>query len=301
MQIANPIYDTVFKYMMHDSKIAKIILSAIIGEKIIDLDFSATETPLVLKKGVKKKNRVLEQITVCRIDFRAKIETPDGYKSVMIELQKAKLATDIMRFRKYLGVMYQSKDNTYKQDKGKTKEKARQIYCIYFLNYEIGLSDNPILKVDYTATDHTTGEQLPTESDFIKSLNHKSWIIQVRQLKGKRRNDLENLLSIFDQSNITNDNQVLSIDESQYPEAYKMVIRKLQEAYASEEVRNEMQIEDDFLNELLDRDELIAKQEDELTKQAEEITKKDEENRKQAEELTKQAEEIAELKRLLGK
>ena len=34
MIIANPIYDTVFKYMMSDSKVAKTFLSAIIGEKV---------------------------------------------------------------------------------------------------------------------------------------------------------------------------------------------------------------------------------------------------------------------------
>jgi len=43
MIIANPIYDTVFKYMMSDSKVAKTFLSAIIGEKIVELDFAAKE------------------------------------------------------------------------------------------------------------------------------------------------------------------------------------------------------------------------------------------------------------------
>jgi hypothetical protein len=41
MIIANPIYDTVFKYMMSDSKVAKTLLSVIIGEKIVKLDFAS--------------------------------------------------------------------------------------------------------------------------------------------------------------------------------------------------------------------------------------------------------------------
>ena len=36
MIIANPIYDTVFKYMMSDSRVAKTFLSAIIDEKIVE-------------------------------------------------------------------------------------------------------------------------------------------------------------------------------------------------------------------------------------------------------------------------
>jgi hypothetical protein len=180
MIIANPIYDTVFKYMMSDSRVAKSFLSAIIGEKIVELDFTSTE--YTLKTGVKKSriDRTLEQIVVCRFDFAAKIETENGNcKTVIIELQKAKFATDIMRFRRYLGTVYQSRENT----SDKHRVKARQIYCVYLLNYEIGLSDSPIIKVDYTVSDLTTGEELEKRNEFIESLNHKSWIVQVKQLK----------------------------------------------------------------------------------------------------------------------
>ena len=42
----------VFKYMMSDSKVAKVFLSAIIGEKIVKLDFTPTER--TLKADVEK-------------------------------------------------------------------------------------------------------------------------------------------------------------------------------------------------------------------------------------------------------
>jgi hypothetical protein len=256
MIIANPIYDTVFKYMMSDSKVAKTFLSAIIAEKIVELEFASTE--YTLKPGIEKRqlNRTLEQITVCRFDFAAKIETENGgFRTIIIELQKAKFATDIMRFRRYLGTTYQSIENTY----DKHRVKARQIYCIYLLNYEIDLSDSPIIKVDYTVSDLTTGEKLDKKNEFIESLNHKSWIVQVRQLKEKRRNELENLLSIFDQDNITEDKHILNIEENLFSEEYRHIIRKLREAYASKQVREEMQMEDDYINELLMKDEVIAK------------------------------------------
>ena len=272
MQIANPIYDTVFRYMMSDSKVAKALLSAIIGEKIVKLDFTSTE--YTLKTGIDKSkiDRTLEQITVCRFDFAAKIKIETGsYKIVIIELQKAKFATDIMRFRRYLGTMYQSAENTY----DKRRVKAHQIYCIYLLNYEIGLSDSPIIKVDYTVSDLTTGEKLERKNEFIESLNHKSWIVQVRQLKEKRRNELEGLLSIFDQNNITEDQHILNIDESQFPKEYQHIIRKLREAYESKQVREEMQMEDDYLIELLMKDEIIAEQDKTIEENQKTIAEKE--------------------------
>ena len=290
MNIANPIYDTVFKYMMSDSKVARTFLSAIIGEKIIELDFASTE--YTLKSGVDKKHidRTLEQITVCRFDFAAKIETESGdYKTVIIELQKAKFAADIMRFRRYLGTMYQSAENTY----DKRRIKARQIYCIYLLNYEIDLSDSPIIKVDYIVSDLTTGEELNKKNEFIESLNHKSWIVQVRQLKEKRRNELENLLSIFDQSNITNDKHILNVDDRQFSKEYQHIIRKLREAYESKQVREEMQMEDDYINELLMKDEIIAEKDKSLAEKDKSLAEKDEI-------IAEKDREIAELKRLYG-
>ncbi len=38
--IANPIYDTVFKYLMDDPRVAGVIISTIIGEEVEELVFS---------------------------------------------------------------------------------------------------------------------------------------------------------------------------------------------------------------------------------------------------------------------
>ncbi|MCX6580294.1 MAG: hypothetical protein NT166_08920 [Candidatus Aminicenantes bacterium] len=40
MLIANPIYDTVFKYLMENLKVAKGIISTIIDEEILTLDLA---------------------------------------------------------------------------------------------------------------------------------------------------------------------------------------------------------------------------------------------------------------------
>jgi len=281
--------------MMSDSKVAKALLSAIIGEKIVELDFSSTERIRNVDADPSNVDRTLEQLVVCRFDFKAKIETNSGYKIVSIELQKAKLDTDLMRFRRYLGMMYQDSENTYDKD----QIKPRQIYCIYFLNYDVGYSDCPVIKVNNMVTDVATGEMLENSNEFVAGLNHLSWIVQIRQLKEKRRNELENLLSIFDQTYTSGKKHVLEIDESQYPEKYRFIIRKLLEAFASKDVRETMQIEDDYLKELLMKEALIAKQNEEITKQSEELVKKNEELVKKNEELAKQATRIAELERKL--
>jgi hypothetical protein len=270
--------------MMSDSKVAKTFLSAIIGEKIVELEFSPTEYTLDPEADKTQLNRALEQITVGRFDFAAKIEIENGgYKTVIIELQKAKFATDIMRFRRYLGTMYQSADNTYDKD----RMKARQIYCIYLLNYEIGLSDSPIIKVDYKVSDLTTGEELTNKNEFIESLNHKSWIVQVKQLKEKRRNELENLLSIFDQDNITSDRHILNVDESQIPEEYRHIIRKLREACESKKVRDTMRIEDELLDEFMLKNRIIAEQEEMIEESKKTFAEKDDEITRLKEELLK--------------
>ena len=96
MHVANPIYDVTFKYLLEDSKVAKLLLSAIIGEDIQELEFSAQERTVEVTPLIKEKT----PLTVCRIDFSAKIKTETGFKTVIIELQKAKLQSDIMRFRR---------------------------------------------------------------------------------------------------------------------------------------------------------------------------------------------------------
>ncbi len=43
MQIANPIYDAVFKFMMEDKRVAKLIIGAITGFEIEDVELRPTE------------------------------------------------------------------------------------------------------------------------------------------------------------------------------------------------------------------------------------------------------------------
>ena len=43
IHIANPIYDSVFKYLMEDERIAKIILSALLKKEVVDVQVRRNE------------------------------------------------------------------------------------------------------------------------------------------------------------------------------------------------------------------------------------------------------------------
>ncbi len=78
--------------------------------------------------------------------FKARIRAKGGKeKLVLIELQKAKLPSDIMRFRRYLGRQYANEDNVMEEG---GEKKALPIITIYFLGYAIsGLEDIPIIRI----------------------------------------------------------------------------------------------------------------------------------------------------------
>ncbi|SFE96203.1 hypothetical protein [Thermoflexibacter ruber] len=291
MLIANPIYDVVFKYLMEDSKVAKLLLSAIIGQEILELDFLPQEISGELDLVRRTKEEFIPQLTVYRLDFSAKVQTEEGEQVIIIEIQKAKLLNDIMRFRKYLGKQYQNPDYFFikKTQSGKEIKVGFPIVSIYFLGERLDkLQGIPIVMVNNEAIDLYSGKKIEHREDFVESLTHKSYIISIPDLSEKKRNELEVLLSIFDQSSIDASHHILNVSEEDFPEKYRAVIRRLQKAASEQVVRNKMQLEDDFLSELEDYERMI----EEAKKEVEKATQKAEEERRQKEEERRQKEEI---------
>jgi hypothetical protein len=298
MDIANPIYDVVFKYLMEDNKVAKKIISAIIGEEIIELDFASTEridaNVEVDKKAV--TTTTSQTLTVCYFDFRAKIKIQDGYKTVLIELQKAKLYTDIMRFRRYLGDNYKNSDNSYYAD---NQLKARQIYCIFILNYNAGGIDTPVLRINPQVIDIANEEEYTERNEFIASLHHRSWIVQIKSLPSRRRNDLEKLLSIFDQDNRLSNEHILNVKEKDFPKKYSEVIRRLQKARETPKIMEQMTIEDEILEEFRIRERIDAEKDELIVKKDEVIAGKDEVIAEKDEVIVEKDEVIAEKDKVI--
>jgi len=288
MHIANPIYDVVFKYMMEDGKIAKLIIASIIGEEITELKFQPKEftTELDKKTG---KHKIRHSKTVYRLDFSAVIKTSEGLKHVIIEIQKAKFATDIMRFRKYLGEQYANKENTQIVTQQNRKRKIGiPIVSIYFLGHKLHNTKASVIGIKRTYTDLITGKALTTREAFIESLTHDSFVIQIPELAHKRRNELEILLSVFDQSNaVDNEQHILNVKEEDFPERYRTIIRKLQTAVQDAEIKKKMILEDGILDELEEMDREIEELTDKVERTAQEKEKVEQEKEKVEQEKEK--------------
>ena len=304
MLLANPIYDVVFKYMMEDEKVARAFLSAIIGEMVLSLELSSTEHTLRIPpgNGDKLMNYTTEEPTVnhtvCRFDFAARISVPGGHKMVYIELQKAKFANDIVRFRRYLGSHYQRSENAYVYDEN-GNPAVRQIYCVFLLGHDISVPDRPVIAVNNDVRDATTNENIEVSNDFILGLHHRSWIVQIKQLKKRRRSDLEKLLEIFDQKNCMRNPHLMNLNDKEFPEIYSHVIRRLNMATQSENIQTEMEMEDEYMEELRARerrdalkDKAIAEKDKAIAEKDKAIAEKDKELDEHKKELDEHRKEL---------
>nr|VFJ93844.1 MAG: PD-(D/E)XK nuclease family transposase [Candidatus Kentron sp. LFY] len=292
MRIANPIYDVVFKYLMQNNDIAILILSTILDEEILSLDLLPQETTMALEK---------RSFTVYQLDFSARIRTDSGEEHhVIIEIQKAKFAADIMRFRRYLGEQYK-KGFPVQGDKA---PKAIPIIGIYFLGYRLDHIAAPVIEVLRRYYDAATGEEIPEREEFIESLTHDSFVIQIPQLRPERRTATEKLLAIFDQHcRDERDGHLLDVDDAAYPEEYRKVVRWLNIAVSEPDIRRTMEVEDDILAELEDierqiagKDKLIEEKDQVIEENAKALEEKDkaiEENARALEEKDKAIEENA--------
>ena len=284
MKIANPIYDAVFKYLLEDKRVAKLLLSTILDEEILDINIQPTEHSIELERP---------PVTVYRIDFSAKIRSGSGEQLVLIELQKAKFAQDLFRFRRYLGNHYANRENQTTDPKtGRTVPIP--IITIYFLGEAISDLPAPVIKVNRECIDIATGERFTKKVQFIECLTHNSFIIQIPHLKEKRRTELEKLLLFFDQSNAIEDKHTLSIHEDQIPQQHQPLLDRLRRAIEDQNIRGAMDVEDDIVLELEDKDREIQKHRDraELEKQrAEEALQREEQEKQRAEEAIQREEQ----------
>ena len=263
-------------------------MSAIIGEEVLELDFLPQESTIRLE---------WYPLTVYRLDFSAKIRQSDGaLKQVIIEIQKAKLAADIMRFRRYLGAQYQKKEHAYTVVvDGKEQKRAMPIVSIYFLGYQLEHTTAPVIKVARKYYDVTTGEEIHTREEFIESLTHDSFVIQIPYLHHEHKTELEQLLSVFDQRYVVSNGHVLNITEAGISPKYQRILRRLQAAMADPIVQSTMDGEDDLIEELKSHERAIAQRDELIEAQDKTIKEKDktiEEKDKVLEEQKRQIEEL---------
>ena len=275
--IANPIYDTVFKFLMEDDRVARVLLSALLKKNVVKTE----------RRRHEYANTNRDEISYFRIDFAATVEDDNSVQTLMlIELQKTWLPSETYRFRQYIGQQYANKENIKKDGNG--NNVGIPMVAVYLLGHCVGDIETPILYVNHRYEDYDGNEVKKGLPDpFVDSLKHESVIVQIPLLHGHVSNRLEQILSIFDQSNVSKeDRQTILIDDSEYPENSEMqyVIKKLMMASASADLRRQMDVEEEFFSEIDSRDaklKALGKKVDEQKQALEQKDKKlDEQNQK---------------------
>ncbi len=255
LSVANPIYDTVFKYLMEDERIAKTIISALLKREVVEVTVRRNEY----------SNSSRDKISMYRIDFGATVREDDGSERlILIELQKTWLETETLRFRQYLGAHYANPENIQKDN---IYGYGIPMVTVYLLGHKVGDIEEPVLYVkrksyDYDGNEVTKGLPDP----FVDSLTHDSIIVQIPRLHGQVSNRLEKVLSVFDQSKKDRNHQILHIDEAQYEgdEELMLIIHRLLAAASDSELRHNMNVEDEYFSAIENRDTKLLQQEKEL-------------------------------------
>ena len=265
--VANPLYDAVFKYLMEDERIAKTILSALLQKQVVAVEMRRHEYPDISR----------DAISMFRVDFAATIREDNGEERlILIELQKTWLETETLRFRQYLAVQYNNKENMRKETNGKF---ALPTVAVYLLGHRVGKIKEPVVYAKHKIYDYNGNElKLDKPDPFVESLQHDSIIVQIPLLRGRVNNRVEKILSVFDQSQIyPQDQKVLEVNEDAYINDDDMayILRRLQSAASNPEIRNRMNAEDEFFKAVEDRDTTIMRQEAIIKQKDADIKQKD--------------------------
>ena len=288
IHVANPIYDSVFKYIMEDERIAKTILSALLKKEVVHVTVRPHEY----------SNTTRDTLSMFRIDFAATVREKEGNeikdRIVLIELQKTWLNTETLRFRQYLGAQYNNKNNIREADE---KGYAYPMVAVYLLGHKVGNIKEPIVYVNHDVFDYNGNVVAEGNAEpFVESLTHNSIIVQIPRLQGNVNNRLEKVLSVFDQTNVEGDTQqVLKIDEDKYADDNDMmyVLHKLTAAAANSEMRQDMNVEDEFYKAIEDRDTAIMQRDKILKEQSEQLSQQSEQLSQQSEQLKNMAKALS--------
>lgn len=292
VNVANPIYDAVFKYLMEDARIAKTIISALLKREVAEVSVRKHEYT----------NGTRDKISMFRIDFGAQVRQDDGsLKLILIELQKTWLETETLRFRQYLGTQYADPDNILKEKD--TEGYGIPMITVYLLGHRVGDIEEPVLYVNHKSFDYNDNEVTKGMPDpFVESLVHDSIIVQIPLLRGQINNRLERVLSFFDQSHKDKYNrQILNINEELYSEDEEMnlILHRLLSAASDAKVRQDMNVEEEFFMAIENRDTAIMMRDKKIEEQDQRIEEQGQRIEEQGQRIEEQDQRIEEQNKSL--
>lgn len=117
------------------------------------------------------------------------------------------------------------------------------------------------------------------------------------------RNRVEELLQVINQSKKTSDKHFLTIDEDKYSgdEEMQEMIRTLKGAACDSDIRLRMQLEDEILGELKNKNLTIEKQKEQLAEQKEQLAEQKEQLAEKEAKIAEQQDKLASLAKGLQK
>lgn len=297
-RIANPIYDAAFKYLMDEPRVAKTLIAAVLKIKKSDIiELTPDRNEIITTKR--------DEINACRLDFSVRIQTETGVKSIYIELQKAWAKGEMKRFRSYLAAQYTRASNVGKDN------YPLPILSIYILGEKVDHLDG---SVTYITRHYYNQEGLEINQDkpswFVECLSHNMVVIQIPKIKPRPDSSLDNLLTMFDQSKIDPDNHHVicyDIDDYDIPKGelrddMLFIVRRLEQATVSEEIRMKMDLEDKVEQmlfekrsaeeKLVEQEKLLQEQASQLQQQKSQLQEKDSQLQEKDSQLQEQASQL---------
>jgi uncharacterized coiled-coil protein SlyX len=293
--IANPIFDTVFKHLMENNRVARYFVETIINQPVESISVTPQEftyfksSPQTLAESGLTPDEIkkIENLSIVRYDFVAIIRTPEGHKKVLIEIHKARNVVDLMRFRTYLAEQYKRRDVITVD--GEQIEEPLPVITIYLLGFKLPETDAIAIHVSRTYHDMIAQTELHVKSEFIECLTHDSYIVQIPHIEGKTRTRLEKMLSVFEQKYFIDDKGIrkeyrYEVDDDNIRYILEILYHTGADPQTQKDVETEWWSSELWEEVIVKRDKKIAMQKRAL----EEKNKALEEKEKENEELKKQ-------------
>ena len=209
LRVANPIYDSVFKYLVEDLRIAKILISALLKKEVLEVEVRKHEYT----------NGTRDNISMFRIDFGAKVRESDGsfveslvHDSIIVQIPRLHGRVN-NRLEKVLSVF----DQTHK-DKGN-----RQMLNIDEDNYEDDTDMMYILRrLLAAASDAKLRQDMNVEDEYFTAIENRDTAIMNRDKKIAEQDQY-----IAEQSNqIAEQNNQIAEEDNQLAEKDNQLAEK---------------------------------------------------------------------------
>ena len=139
---------------------------------------------------------------------------------------------------------------------------------------------------------------------FVDSLVHDSIIVQIPLLHGQINNRLEKVLSVFDQTNKEKDNrQLVELDDTNYADDADMqyILHRLIMASADAQLRQDMNVEDEYFQAIEDRDTAIMSRDKVIKEKDQQISQQNQQISQQNQQISQQSQQISQKDQQLNR